>query len=279
MERKKITVPDLVQMKKNGEKIVVLTAYDYPTARAMERMGVDSVLVGDSLGNVVLGYDSTVPVTMDEMLHHIKAVRRGITNPLLIGDMPFMSYQVSVSQAVANAGRMMKEGGCGCVKLEGGAEMAPQVKAITEAGIPVCAHVGLTPQSVASLGGYKVQGKDQAGAQKMIDDTAALYEAGARLIVFECIPSALAAAITANSPMVTIGIGAGPECDGQVLVVHDIIGLAERNPPKMARQYVNLFPQLEQAVASYTSEVRSLQFPAPEHGFAMDQSVVDQLKF
>ncbi|MBU2517843.1 MAG: 3-methyl-2-oxobutanoate hydroxymethyltransferase [Proteobacteria bacterium] len=279
MERKKITVPELIQKKKTGEKISMLTAYDYPTARVMERVGVDSVLVGDSLGMVVLGYDSTVPVTMDEMLHHIKAVRRGIKSPLLIGDMPFMSYQVSARQAVANAGRMMKEGGCDCVKLEGGVEVTPQVKAITDAGIPVCAHIGLTPQSVASLGGYKVQGKDLGGAQKLIDDAGALYEAGARLIVFECIPSALAAAITKNTPLVTIGIGAGPDCDGQVLVIHDLVGLAERNPPKMARQYVNLFPQLEQAVSSYAQEVRSAAFPAPEHGFAMDQAVVDQLKF
>ncbi|MCF8034447.1 MAG: 3-methyl-2-oxobutanoate hydroxymethyltransferase [Desulfarculaceae bacterium] len=278
MDRKKITIPDLIAKKKNGQKVTMLTAYDYPTARAMDRAGVDSVLVGDSLGNVVLGYESTVPVTMDEMLHHVKAVRRGLTYPLLIGDMPFMSYQVSLEQAVMNAGRFLKEGGCDCVKLEGGTEMAPTVKAIVDAGIPVCAHIGLTPQSVAQLGGYKVQGKDLAGAQKLIDDAGALAEAGASLIVFECIPSPLAAAITANTPMVTIGIGAGPDCDGQVLVVHDLIGLAERTPPKMAKQYVNLFPQLEQAISSYVEEVGSEAFPAEEHGFAMDQAVVDQLK-
>ncbi|MCB2227475.1 MAG: 3-methyl-2-oxobutanoate hydroxymethyltransferase [Desulfarculaceae bacterium] len=278
MDRKKINIPDLIAKKKNGQKVTMLTAYDYPTARAMDRMGVDSVLVGDSLGNVVLGYESTVPVTMDEMLHHIKAVRRGLTYPLLIGDLPFMSYQVSRKQAVKNAGRFMKEGGVDCVKLEGGTEMAPTVKAIVDAGIPVCAHIGLTPQSVAQLGGYKVQGKDLAGAQKLIDDTGALAEAGASLIVFECIPSALAAAITANTPLVTIGIGAGPDCDGQVLVVHDLIGLAERKPPKMAKQYVNLFPQLEKAVSSYVEEVASGAFPAEEHGFAIDQAVVDQLK-
>lgn len=278
MERKKITIPDLMAKKKNGQKVTMLTAYDYPTALAMERAGVDSVLVGDSLGNVVLGHESTVPVTMEDMLHHIQAVRRGLSSPLLIGDMPFMSYQVNREQAVRNAGRLMKEGGCDCVKLEGGLEMAPTVKAIVDAGIPVCAHIGLTPQSVAQLGGYRVQGKDLAGAQKLIDDAKALQEAGARLIVFECIPSALAAAITANTPLVTIGIGAGPDCDGQVLVVHDIIGLAERKPPKMAKQYVNLFPLLEQAVSSYVEEVGSGVFPAEEHGFAMDQAVVDQLK-
>ena len=278
MDRKKITIPDLIQKKKNGQKVTMLTAYDYPTARAMDRAGIDSVLVGDSLGNVVLGYESTVPVTMEEMLHHVKAVRRGINYALLIADMPFMSYQVSREQAVTNAGRFMKEGGSDCVKLEGGTEMAPTVKAIVEAGIPVCAHIGLTPQSVAQLGGYKVQGKDLGGAQKLIDDAGALAEAGASLIVFECIPSPLAAAITANTPLVTIGIGAGPDCDGQVLVVHDLIGLAERKPPKMAKQYVNLFPQLEDAISSYVAEVGSGDFPAEEHGFAMDPSVVEQLK-
>ena len=278
MERKKITIPDLIQKKQNGQKVTMLTAYDYPTARAMDRAGVDSVLVGDSLGMVVLGYDSTVPVTMDEMLHHIKAVRRGLQYALLIGDMPFMSYQVSIEQAVSNAGRMMKEGGCECVKLEGGAEVAPKVKAIVEAGIPVCAHIALTPQSVAQLGGYKVQGKDLAGAQKLIDDAGTLAQAGASLIVFECIPSPLAAAITANTPLVTIGIGAGPDCDGQVLVIHDLVGMAERKPPKMARQYTNLFPDLEGAVSSYVEEVASGAFPAQEHGFAMDPAVVDQLK-
>jgi 3-methyl-2-oxobutanoate hydroxymethyltransferase len=278
MERKKITIPDLIQKKQNGQKVTMLTAYDYPTARAMDRAGVDSVLVGDSLGMVVLGYDSTVPVTMDEMLHHIKAVRRGLQYALLIGDMPFMSYQVSIEQAVSNAGRMMKEGGCECVKLEGGAEVAPKVKAIVEAGIPVCAHIGLTPQSVAQLGGYKVQGKDLSGAQKLIDDAGALAQAGASLIVFECIPSPLAAAITANTPLVTIGIGAGPDCDGQVLVIHDLVGMAERKPPKMARQYTNLFPDLEGAVSSYVQEVAAGAFPAQEHGFAMDPVVVDQLK-
>lgn len=278
MDRKKITIPDLMQNKSKGQKVTMLTAYDYPTARAMDRAGVDAVLVGDSLGMVVLGYDSTVPVTMEEMLHHVKAVRRGLTYPLLVGDMPFMSYQVSVSQAIENAGRLMKEGGCDCVKLEGGAEVAPTVKAIVDAGIPVCAHIGLTPQSVAQLGGYKVQGKDLAGAQGLVDDAAALAAAGASLIVFECIPSPLAAAITQATPMVTIGIGAGPDTDGQVLVIHDLVGLAERKPPKMARQYSNIFPALSESISSYISEVTSGAFPAPEHGFAMEQAVLEQLK-
>ena len=278
MGQKKITVPELIAKKQRGEKVTMLTAYDYPTARVMERAGVDAVLVGDSLGMVVLGYDSTVPVTMDEMLHHVKAVRRGLVHPLLIADMPFMSYQVSIEQAVANAGRFMKEGGADCVKLEGGVELAPTVKAIVSAGIPVCAHIGLTPQSVAQLGGYKVQGKDLSGAQQLVDDAKALAQAGASLIVFECIPSALAAAITKSTPLVTIGIGAGPDCDGQVLVIHDIVGMAERKPPKMARQYTNLFPALEEAVGSYVKEVGGGSFPADEHGFAMEETVVEQLK-
>ncbi len=278
MDRKKITIPDLIAKKARGEKVTMLTAYDYPTARAMDQAGVDSVLVGDSLGMVVLGYDSTVPVTMEEMLHHIKAVRRGLKYPVLIGDMPFMSYNVSIEQAITNAGRLMKEGGCDCVKLEGGVELAPTVKAIVGAGIPVCAHIGLTPQSVAQLGGYKVQGKDLAGAQQLVDDAAALAEVGASLIVFECIPTPLAAAITQATPMVTIGIGAGPECDGQVLVIHDLVGLAERNPPKMAKQYANIFPGLTESITGYINDVAAGDFPAEEHSFAMDQAIVDQLK-
>lgn len=278
LERKKVTIADLYQKKASGDKIAVLTAYDHPTAMAAQAGGVDSILVGDSLGNVVLGYESTVPVTMDEMVHHIKAARRGAPAPFLIGDMPFMSYQVSPTQAVENAGRFMKEGGCDCVKLEGGAEMAPTVRAIVSAGIPVCAHIGLTPQSVAKLGGYKVQGKDLSGAQRLIDDAKALQEAGADLIVFECIPSPLAKAITEAVSMVTIGIGAGPDTDGQVLVIHDMVGLGARRPPKMAKQYANTFGIIQQAVADYCGEVRGKSFPASEHEFAMDPEVVKGLK-
>ncbi|MCB2189452.1 MAG: 3-methyl-2-oxobutanoate hydroxymethyltransferase [Deltaproteobacteria bacterium] len=278
MPEKKVTIPDLYRMKKNQEKVVVLTAYDYPGARATEEAGADVVLVGDSLGMVALGYDSTVPVTMEEMLHHLKAVRRGLSRALLIGDLPFMSYQVSIAQAIENSGRFMKEAGVDCVKLEGGAEMAPTVEALVKVGIPVCAHIGLTPQSVAMLGGYKVQGKDLAGAQKLIDGAKALEQAGASLIVFECIPSPLAAAITQNTSMVTIGIGAGPECDGQVLVFHDVLGLGERKTPKMAKQYVNLRTEIVQAVEHYAREVREGVFPALEHGFAMDPAVLEHLK-
>jgi 3-methyl-2-oxobutanoate hydroxymethyltransferase len=278
MERKKITISDLYQMKADGEKVTMLTAYDYPGAVACERAGVDSVLVGDSLGNVVLGLDSTVPVTMDDMIRHCQAVRRGLKHPFMIGDMPFLSYQVSREQAITNAGRFLQEGGCDCVKLEGGAEMADTVAAIVRAGIPVCAHIGLTPQSVAMLGGYKVQGKDLSGAQKLIDSAKALEQAGAAMIVFECIPSALAAAITKATAMITIGIGAGPDCDGQVLVYHDILGLTTRKTPKMAKQFINLLPQIEQAVDDYVREVKAGAFPEDKHGFAMDKAVVGKLK-
>ncbi|MFH1059871.1 MAG: 3-methyl-2-oxobutanoate hydroxymethyltransferase [Pseudomonadota bacterium] len=278
MDRKKVAIPDLYQMKTDGRKISVITAYDYPGAVLAEAAGVDVVLVGDSLGNVVMGLDSTVPVTMEEMIHHIKAVRRGLTSAFLVGDLPFMSYQVSREQAIMNSGRFLKEAGCDMVKLEGGAEMAETVRAIVDAGIPVCAHIGLTPQSVGKLGGYKVQGKDLKTAQKLIDGARALQEAGADMIVFECIPSALAAAITAHTSMVTIGIGAGPDCDGQVLVFHDILGLTTRKTPKMARRYLNLMEQAGAALGQYVAEVRSGAFPSPEHGFAMDAQVIEQLK-
>ncbi len=278
MTRKQVSIPDLYQKKASQEKISVLTAYDYPTAMLCEAAEVEVVLVGDSLGNVMLGQGSTVGVTMDDMLHHIKAVRRGLSSCFLIGDMPFMSYQISREQALTNSGRMMQEGGCDCVKLEGGAEMADTVKAIVDAGIPVCAHIGLTPQSVSKLGGYKVQGKDLAGAQKLVDDAKALEAAGADLIVFECIPSALAKIITQNTSMVTIGIGAGPDCDGQVLVYHDIVGLSMRKTPKMAKQYVDLAELIKNAMQSYVSEVKSGAFPQPEHEFAMAEDVVAKLK-
>ncbi|CAO0823755.1 3-methyl-2-oxobutanoate hydroxymethyltransferase [Desulfarculales bacterium] len=278
MERKKVTIPELYQMKKNGQKVSMITAYDYPTAVLADSAGMDTVLVGDSLGNVVMGLDSTVPVTMEEMLHHIKAVRRGVKNALLIGDMPFLSYQISHEQAILNAGRFLKEGGCDIVKLEGGSERAPTVKAIVDAGIPVCAHIGLTPQSVSKLGGYKVQGKDLGGAQKLIDAAKDLQEAGADMIVFECIPSPLAAAITEAVTMITIGIGAGGDCDGQVLVFHDLVGFTTRKTPKMAKQHVDLFALVHKALSDYHQEVESRVFPAPEHGFAMNAKVIKQLK-
>ncbi|MGD8561627.1 MAG: 3-methyl-2-oxobutanoate hydroxymethyltransferase [Desulfarculaceae bacterium] len=278
MPGKPVTISDLYQMKAEGKKISMLTAYDYPTALICDQAGVDSVLVGDSLGMVVLGYDSTVPVTMEQMLHHIQAVRRGCKRCFLMGDMPFMSYEVSTTQAVENAGRLMKEGGCDCVKLEGGMEVADKVAAIVRAGIPVCAHIGLTPQSVAMLGGYRVQGKDLAGAQRLIDSAKALDQAGASLIVFECIPSPLAEAITKAVSMITIGIGAGPHCDGQVLVLHDLVGLTSRQTPKMAKKYLDLMSSMQNAVAEYAGDVQQGRFPAAENEFAMDPDIADQLK-
>jgi 3-methyl-2-oxobutanoate hydroxymethyltransferase len=278
MPSKTLTLTDLKKHKADGRKMAVLTAYDYPTAQACSEAGLEMVLVGDSLGNVVLGHGSTVTVTMDHMVHHLRAVRQGLEGPFLIGDLPFMSYQISREQALANAARLMQEGGADCVKLEGGREVAPTVQAMVEAGIPVCAHIGLTPQSVSKLGGYRVQGKDLSGAQRLIDDARALEEAGADLIVFECIPSALAKAITGRTSMVTIGIGAGPDTDAQVLVFHDLVGYGRRKPPKMAKQYLDLYPRITQAVGDYAREVRDGAFPAPENEFAMDESIISRLK-
>lgn len=278
MDRKPVTIGKLFNMKAEGKKITMLTAYDYPSAVLCERAGMDIVFVGDSLGMVMLGHTSTVPVTMDDMMLHIKSVRRGVKASFLMGDMPYMSYSISKEQALTNAARIMQEGGCDMVKLEGGAEVAPVVKAITDAGIPVCGHIGLTPQSVAMLGGYRVQGKDLSGAQKMIDDAKALEAAGAACLVMECVPSPLAKAITEAVSMITIGIGAGPHCDGQVLVMHDILGLSLRPTPKMAKQYADVAGQIEKAMAQFVAEVRELSFPAPENEFAMDPDVVAQLK-
>ena len=249
----------------------MMTAYDYPTASLVDQSGIDTILVGDSLGMVMLGYNSTVPVTMDEMIHHCKAVARGTENGFIIGDMPFMSYQVSPEQAVQNAGRFMKEGGCDSVKLEGGSEMAPTVKAVVTAGIPVCAHIGLTPQTATKLSGYKVQGKDAESARELIESGRDLEEAGAFLIVFECIPDLLAKKITNELRIPTIGIGAGKDCDGQVLVYHDLVGLFERFTPKFAKQYINLSPKIKEALTQYKLEVENGTFPGPEHSFTMKE--------
>ncbi|MGD9041763.1 MAG: 3-methyl-2-oxobutanoate hydroxymethyltransferase, partial [Desulfobacteraceae bacterium] len=227
MERKKVTIAELQQKKEKGQKITMMTAYDYPTAHLVDQAGIDTILVGDSLGMVMLGYDSTVPVTMDEMIHHCKAVRRGVKSGFIIGDMPFMSYQISVEQAVENAGRFMKEAGCDSVKLEGGSEMAPVVKAIVTAGVPVCGHIGLTPQTATMLSGFKVQAKDAESARQLVKSAKDLEEAGAFMMVMECIPDLVAEKITHELKIPTIGIGAGKNCDGQVLVYHDLVGLFE----------------------------------------------------
>ncbi len=269
MERKKVTIAGLQAKKDAGQPITMMTAYDYPSACLVDEAGMDTILVGDSLGMVVLGYDSTVPVTMDEMIHHCKAARRGTSKAFLIGDMPFMSYQANLDTAVENAGRFIKEAGCDAVKLEGGSDMAPVVRAVVRAGIPVCAHIGLTPQTATMLSGFRVQGKDAESARAMVQSAKDLEEAGAFMIVMECIPDALAARITRELRIPTIGIGAGVECDGQVLVYHDLVGLFERFTPKFVKQYVNLSPLIREALQTYKAEVEQRTFPGPEHSFAM----------
>lgn len=275
---KPVTVNTIREMKQKGEPITMITAYDVAMARNVNEAEIDMILVGDSLGNVVLGYNSTIPVTMDDMIHHTKAVMRGNNTALVIGDMPFMSYQADIKDAIYNAGRFLKETGCTAVKLEGGSEVAPLVKRLVEAGIPVCAHIGLTPQSVNQLGGYKVQGKEVAAAQKLVDDAKALEEAGAFACVLECVPAALAAKITKElHTMATIGIGAGNECDGQVLVCNDLLGVSTGFTPKFVKKYANLHDETVNAVKAYIADVKARCFPAEEHTFKIDDSVLEKL--
>ena len=266
-----ITLLDLQRKKRSGEKITMLTAYDEPMARMIDEAGIDMVLVGDSVGMVILGYSSTVPVTMEEMLHHTKAVRRGIRHAFLVGDLPFMSYQASKEEAIRNAGRFMKEAGCDAVKLEGGEEMADKVQGIVRAGIPVLGHIGLTPQSISKLSGYRVQGRDFASAKKLLRDASALEEAGAFGVVLECIPYQLAKTITERTSLITIGIGAGPHCDGQVLVIHDILGLFEKFVPRFVKVYAHLAPQIREAIKQFKNEVESGIFPDYKHAFSMEE--------
>jgi len=252
-------------------------AYDYPTASLVDQAGIDTILVGDSLAMVMLGYESTVPVTMDEMIHHCKAVCRGAKSSFIIGDMPFMSYQVSIEKAIENAGRFIKEAACDSVKLEGGSEMAPVVKAVVDAGIPVCAHIGLTPQTATKLSGFKVQGKDAESARELVESAKNLEKAGAFMIVMECIPDLVAARITEELKIPTIGIGAGKDCDGQVLVYHDLVGLFERFTPKFVKQYINLAPKVREALIQYKKDVESGAFPGPEHSFTMKAEEAEKL--
>ena len=277
MDRKKVTITELRAKKEAGQKITMMTAYDYPTGSLVDQAGIDTILVGDSLGMVMLGYDSTVPVTMEEMIHHCKAVSRGVEAGFILGDMPFMSYHVSVEQAVENAGRFMKEAGCDSVKLEGGSDMAQVVKAIVTAGIPVCAHIGLTPQTATMLGGFKVQAKDAEGAKALVKSAKDLEEGGAFMIVMECIPDLVAERITRELRIPTIGIGAGKDCDGQVLVYHDLVGLFERFTPKFVKQYVNLSPEIKEALIQYKTEVEEGTFPGPEHTFSMKQEEAEKI--
>jgi 3-methyl-2-oxobutanoate hydroxymethyltransferase len=278
MERKKITPVDVQTMKKEGKKISMLTAYDYPMALLEDRAGIEIILVGDSLGMTVLGYENTIPVTMDEMIHHTKAVTRGAKYALIIGDMPFMSYNTSVRDAILNAGRFMKEGGADAVKLEGGAAVKDTVKAIVKAGIPVMGHIGLTPQTISMLGGFKVQGKDARAAQKIIDDALSLEDAGAFSVLLEAVPAPISKKVTERLKVPTIGIGAGVHCDGQVLVVHDMIGLFDRFTPKFAKRYVNLSELILKAVESYRDEVLKGTFPTDQHSFHIDEKELKKVK-
>jgi 3-methyl-2-oxobutanoate hydroxymethyltransferase len=279
MDRKKVTINDFLNKKKDGRKITMLTAYDYPVAKLVDEAGIDAVLVGDSLAMVVLGYDSTTPVTMDEMIHHAKAVRRAVKYAFLIGDMPFMSFQVSEEEALRNAGRFVKEAGCDAVKLETAEPRVLKItKAIIEAGIPVLGHLGLTPQSAVKLGGFKVQGKDAAAAKKIIDSAAALQEAGCFAIVLECIPAKVTRMITEKLSIPTIGIGAGADCDGQVLVINDMIGLFERFLPKFVKQYARLAPQILEAVKKYKQDVESGAFPSAEHTFGIKEEELKKIE-
>ncbi len=267
----KITVKDFREMKGSGHVISMLTAYDASMARLLDQAGVDSLLVGDSLGMVVLGYESTVPVTMEEMLHHARAVSRGTEHALVIGDMPFGSYQVSTEQAIANGTRFLKEAGCDCVKLEGGKEVCAAVQGLVRAGVPVMGHIGLTPQTAGQLGGFKVQGKTMEAARQLLADAQALEEAGAFAIVLEAVPAPLTKILSQKIAVPVIGIGAGPDCDGQVLVIHDMLGLFEKFTPKFVKQYCNLALDIKQGVQSYLEEIENRSFPGKEHSFALEE--------
>jgi 3-methyl-2-oxobutanoate hydroxymethyltransferase len=267
--RKKVTTLTFRQKKERGEPITMLTAYDYPTALAMDKAGVDSILVGDSLAMVVLGYENTLPVTMEEMLHHSRAVARGAKSALLIGDMPFMSYQVSVEEA-RNAGRFLQQGGMDAVKLEGGRERADAIRSITSAGIPVMGHLGLTPQSVNQLGGFRTQGKTAIAAKRLVEDALILEEAGCFSIVLEAVPARLAELISKKISIPTIGIGAGVGCDGQVLVTHDLLGLFDRFTPKFVKKYANFHQEMQKAFSDYIDDVETKRFPSSEHIVEMD---------
>jgi 3-methyl-2-oxobutanoate hydroxymethyltransferase len=264
-QRAKVTTRTFLQKKQRGQVITMLTAYDYPTALATDQAGIDSILVGDSLGMVVLGYENTLPVTMEDMLHHCRAVARGARYALLIGDMPFMSYQVSVEQAVGNAGRFLQEASMDAIKLEGGRERLDAVRAIVAAGIPVMGHLGLTPQSIQQLGGFRVQGRSAAAARRLLEDALLLQDAGCFGVVLESIPARLGQLVSTRLEIPTIGIGAGPGCDGQVLVTHDLLGLFDRFTPRFVKTYAGLHAEIARALAAYRSDVEARAFPGPEH--------------
>ena len=271
------TIRNLAEMKRAGEKIPMVTAYDYTAARIADAAGIPIILVGDSLGMVVLGYDSTIPVTMDDMVRHGRMVTRGASNALVVVDLPFMAYQVDAADALRNAGRLMQEGGAHTVKLEGGSPVAGTVRRLVDAGIPVMGHIGLTPQSVNALGGYRVQGRTKATARRLLDDALALQDAGAYSVVLECVPSPLARVITQRLDIPTIGIGAGPDCDGQVQVFHDMLGLFVEFVPKHARQYAKLADDMCEAFRRYADDVRSGAFPSEAESFTMNENILNDL--
>lgn len=273
----KKTTATFKKAKAEGKKLTMLTAYDYSTAALVDSAGIDGILVGDSLGNVMLGYEDTISVTMEDMIHHGAAVARGAKDCLVVIDMPFMSYQESIEEAVHNAGRLMKEGRANAVKLEGGASVAAQIKAITDVGIPVMAHLGLTPQSINAFGGYKVQGKTEAAAKKLLEDAKAVEAAGAFSVVLECVPSALAAMVTKSLSIPTIGIGAGSDCDGQILVYQDLLGMFSDFTPKFVKRYAEIGSAMKEAFKAYIADVQSSAFPAPEHGYKIADEVIEKL--
>ena len=273
----KHTVTTLQKQKKENDKITMLTCYDYSMAKLMDQAGIEMLLIGDSLGQVILGYEDTLPVTMEDMIHHTRAVSRGAKEAFVLADMPFMSYQTSVYDAVSNAGRLMKEGHANGVKLEGGAGVCEQIKAIVAASIPVCAHIGLTPQSVNAFGGFKVQGKSEAAARKLLSDAKAVEEAGAFMVVLECVPAKLAEMIAKELTIPAIGIGAGAGCDGQVLVYQDMLTMFSDFKPKFVKQFANAGDLMKQAFADYTREVKEGIFPAAEHTFAISDEVLEKL--
>lgn len=263
----KVTINDFLKMKQKGQKVTMLTAYDYPFAQIVDEAGIDAILVGDSLAMVVQGLDNTLPVAMDEMIYHTKMVSRAAKRAMVIADMPYLSYQISVEDAVRNAGRFIKEAGAQAVKIEGGREVAEKIEAMTKAEIPVMAHIGLTPQAIHRMGGYKVQGKTEEAAKRLMEDAKILQDAGAFSMILEAIPAGLAAQITKDLSIPTIGIGAGPYCDGQVLVIHDVLGLFERFVPKFVKMYANLKEEALKAVKQYKEEVEKGIFPGKEHSF------------
>ena len=273
----KKTILDFKKAKENNERISMLTAYDYSSAKLIDEAGVDSILIGDSLGMVSLGYEDTLSVTMEDMIHHTKAVTRGTKNALVVADLPFMSYQTSVYDAVYNAGRLIKEGRAHAVKLEGGVDMCDRIEAIVKSSIPVMAHIGLTPQSVNALGGFKVQGKDEKAAKALIEAAKAVEKAGAFAVVLECVPAKLAAIITKELSIPTIGIGAGAECDGQVLVYQDMIGMFSGFTPKFVKKYANIGDMMKEAFEEYDKEVKNGSFPSQEHTFKISEDVIEKL--